>query len=116
MTMRAIHSTLFSHRTESARRLKKLRSILEVHGVEMIPAPTPNEPVTFEDVDNLLRDAISIRIASINRLRPSPIVGEFQVDIDGDSERMSTESLCAGNFSPIEAARSFGHVFMKSNR
>src|ERR1035437_6776535 len=68
----------------SSLRKKKFRSKFEVHRIEVVPLPTPNEAVFFEDHDDLLRHAVAIKDAAAMRA-PVPIIREGGIEIDRDA-------------------------------
>src|SRR5450830_1467362 len=68
----------------SSLRKKQFRPKFEVHRIEVVPLPTPNEAVFFEDRDDLLRHAVAIKDAAAMRA-PVPIIREGGIEIDRDA-------------------------------
>ena len=96
--------------------MEEFWAIFEVHGVEVVPLTSPDEAVAFEDFDHFVRDAISVNERFAGPLRPAPIVGVFDIDIDGHGECMGTQTMRSFDPSPIECACGDGDVSVESRR
>ena len=87
---------------------EELGTILEVHGVVVIPSPTPDEAMLLEDIDDLLGNLVFISYSvhlSRTPIRPLPVVGIFGADVNGDAVAVSALSFRTAHRPPIEGRR-----------
>src|SRR4051812_18009383 len=84
-----------------------------MHRVEVSPFSTPNKAVSFEDVHDVKRDAVSVATV----LGPKPIIGELGVDVDCRAPRVRTAISSVLDGTAIERAgtrkRIFGELWRK---
>src|SRR6185312_15730144 len=84
---------------------QELRPVLEVHGVVVIPAPTPDEAVLLENAHDLHRDLILVgERAVLAGCVVAPVVGALQRDVDGDALAMRGNAGRAGDDAAVEGA------------
>ena len=80
----------------------------------MIPLASPDEVVLFEDFDDASGDSVLVTIGFF--ASPAPVVGVFDVDIQGDPEAVGTQAFCPLNKAPIEGSSDVGDVFFVAAR
>src|ERR1035438_6195072 len=91
----------------SSLRKKEFRPIFEVHRIEVVPLPTPNEAVFFEDRDDLLRHAVAIKDAAAMRA-PVPIIREYGIEIDRNAVTVRAR-LAGVRYRPAIVGAQRGH-------
>ena len=65
-----------------------LRPVFEVHRIEMVPFPSPNEPMLLKDVNDLEWNAVDPGELPLLFLSPYPVVAVSIIDIDGSTIAM----------------------------
>ncbi|CAN1724297.1 protein of unknown function [Hyphomicrobium sp. 1Nfss2.1] len=80
----------------------EFRPVLEMHGVVMIPAPTPDEPVPLEYPHDLHRDLVPEGDPAILAVHPiAPVVRPLQRDIDGNAMAMRRYPVGPGDHTTV---------------
>ena len=80
---------------------QQLWTILKVHGVKMIPLPTPDEPVLLKDPDHLDRHAVFIQIDTVGvGFGPIPIERVFDPNVYGNGKAVQAASFGPFNVTP----------------
>src|SRR5262245_34085810 len=72
--------------------IEQLGAVLEVHGVEVVPTPTPDEPLGLEGVHDLLWNRVLP-----TTFVPAPVVRARGVDVDGDAPGVGGAALGASD-------------------
>ena len=75
-----------------------------MHGIEVIPFSAPDEAMPFENLNHGLWNLVAISgdVAGF-AARPSPVVGEFNIQIHRGAKAVYAEALGARNGPPIVA-------------
>ena len=79
-----------------------------MHGVKVIPMPTPDKTVFFKNFDDFPGNPVLIMQAvafASSLIRPKPIVGVGSIEVYGNSITVRALPLRATNLAPIESAR-----------
>lgn len=77
--------------------MENFGTVFKVHGIVVIPFSAPDESVLFEDFHDFFGDEILVTISFI----PLPVVGLFDIKINGNAEGMGAEAFRSGDGTPI---------------